>query len=110
MNNQVSVYIESAADEQKEIMNIVRAIIHSSVPNVVEEFKWSRPMFKSTVHFAYLQANKHHVTVGITKDFEKIDDPTQKLEGTGKGRRHIKVKSVAEINQEELKEWFTLIA
>lgn len=109
MNHQVSEYIENAPAGQKEIMETVRAIIHQTVPNVTEEFKWSRPVFKTTKDFSYFLSSKNYVTVGFTKDFEKLDDPDQLLEGTGKTMRHIKLKKSSDINSELLKEWFKIV-
>jgi len=109
MNNQVTEYIQNSPAEQKEIMETVRALIHQTVPNVSEEFKWSRPIFKTTKDFAYLQANKNYVTVGFTKDIEKLSDPDKLLEGTGKTMRHIKLKRVSDLDSELLKEWFKVV-
>ena len=109
MNNQVTEYIENAPIEQKEIMEIIRTLIHQSVPSATEEFKWSRPIFKTTKDFAYFLTNKNYVTVGFTKDFEKLNDPNKILEGTGKTMRHIKLKKASDIDSELLKEWFTII-
>jgi hypothetical protein len=110
MNNQVTEYIENAPIHQREILVIVRELIHQSVNDVIEEFKWNRPIFKTTKDFAYFLVNKKYVTVGFTKDIEKIYDPNQLLEGTGKTMRHIKLEKANEINREQLKEWFAIIA
>lgn len=84
MNTQVTEYIEQAPSEQHEIMKRIRSLIHESVKNVTEDFKWSRPIFKSDKNFAYLQANKAHVNLGFYYGFEKLNNPNNLLEGTGK--------------------------
>ena len=109
MNNQVSEYIANAPDEQKEMMNLIRKIIHQSVPNVIEEYKWSRPVFKTSKDFAYFKANKNYLTLGFSKDIDKLKDPKQKLEGIGKAMLHIKLKNVIDIDPSELKSWFEAI-
>lgn len=106
MNTQVTEYIENAPAEQKEIMQLVRTIIHQNVQNVKEDFKWSRPIFKTTKDFAYFLVNKNYVTIGFTKEIEKLNDPKNILEGTGKTMRHIKLKKVANIDSVLLIEWF----
>lgn len=106
MNNQVSEYIENAPLEQKEIMNILRHLIHQNIQDVVEDFKWNRPIFKTTKEFAYFLANKNYLTLGFTKNFEKLDDPNKILEGTGKTMRHIKLKKTSDIDIELIKKWF----
>lgn len=109
MNNQVTAYIENAPAEQKPIMETVRTLIHQAVPDVSEEFKWSRPIFKTAKDFAYLQANKNHVNLGFYKGFEKLNDPNNLLEGTGKTMRHIKLKNNSDIDSGLLKEWFEIV-
>ena len=109
MNNQVNEYINNAPKEQKEILETIRLLIHKNVENVTEEFKWSRPVFKSTKAFAYLQTNKNHVNLGFYKDFEKLNDPEGVLEGTGKTMRHIKLKSISDVNSNRLSEWVIVL-
>jgi len=109
MHHQVTEYIAKAPLAQKEIMETLRQLIHASVPNVKEEFKWSRPIFKATKDFAYFLANKNYVTLGFTKDIEKLEDSNNILEGTGKTMRHIKLRNVSDIDSALLKKWFTSI-
>jgi len=109
MNEQVTEYINKAPKEQKEIMEVIRTLIHQNVGKVTEEYKWSRPVFRSTTDFAYLQANKNHVNLGFYKGLEKLNDPEGILEGTGKTMRHIKLKSVSAIDKNLLSEWFATL-
>ena len=53
-----------------------------------------------------MQANKNHVNLGFYKGFEKLNDPNGILEGTGKTMRHIKLKTVSDVDTELLSEWF----
>lgn len=75
----------------------------------VEEFKWSRPVFTANKSFAYLKTAKNHVTLGFYK-FEKLNDPQNLLEGTGKDMRHIKLKSEDDIDAKLLGEWLKMSA
>lgn len=109
MNEQISEYINNAPKEQKEIMELIRSLIHKNVENLTEEIKWNRPVFKSTEYFAYLQANKNHVNLGFYKDFEKLNDPKRVLEGTGKMMRYIKLKNISDIESKLLSEWFKVL-
>src|SRR5690554_6763331 len=106
MNAQVTDYINTAPAEQKEIMEQIRKLIHQNVPGASEEFKWSRPIFKTDKEFAYLQANKNHVNLGFYKGFEKLNDPNRLLEGTGKTMRHIKLRKIEDVDEKLLSEWF----
>lgn len=105
MNTQVTEHTNNAPKEQKEIMETIRQLIHESVPGVTEEFKWSRPVFKSDKDFAYLKTAKAYVTLGFF-NFQKLNDPKNLLEGTGKDMRHIKLKSINDVDKKLLIEWF----
>lgn len=109
MNLEVTQYIAQANPTQQEILQTLRAIIHQHVPLVQEEFKWSRPIFKTQKNFAYIQANAKHVNLGFYEGFEKLPDPTCKLEGTGKMMRHIKIRSTSEIDATELGQWLKIL-
>ncbi|WP_018478547.1 DUF1801 domain-containing protein [Pontibacter roseus] len=109
MNEQVTAYIKCAPSEQKQMMEAVRQLIHSSVPDVSEEFKWSRPVFRAAKDFAYLKTAKAYVTLGFF-NFEKLEDKDNLLEGSGKDMRHIKLKSTSDIDRPLLESWFRAAA
>jgi hypothetical protein len=104
-NSQITDYIYNAQAAQKEIMEAIRQLIQESVPGVVEEFKWSRPVFKLDKEMAYLKTAKAYVTLGFS-NAEKLSDPQNRLEGTGKDMRHVKLKSMQDIDRELFKTWF----
>lgn len=106
---EVTEFIETAPEGQKEIMEMIREIIHENLEGVIEEFKWNRPVFKLKNDFAYLQAHKNYVTLGFFKDFVKIPDFETKLEGTGKTMRHLKIKTPKDVNSDELISWFKIL-
>lgn len=107
MNPEVTSYINKAPIEQKLLMQKVRKLIHDSVPDVIEEFKWSRPVFKSKKDFAYFKTTKAYLTLGFFH-FQKLKDEKNLLEGTGKDMRHIKLKTEKDLDEKLLKEWFKI--
>lgn len=109
MNEQVTEYINNAPQNQKEIMEILRKLIHENGRNVREEFKWSRPIFKSDKDFSYFQVNKNHLNFGFYNGVELLNDPDGILQGTGKTMRHIKLKSTSDINLKLLAEWIKIL-
>lgn len=109
MNTQVTDYINQSPDEQRKIMEEIRRLIHGSVDGVTEEFKWSRPVFKKSKDFAYLKIAKSYVTLGFF-NFTKIDDRHNKLEGIGQEMRHIKIKTMSDIDSSLLKQWFLAVS
>lgn len=104
MNPAVTDYIEQASTEQRLIMEALRKLIHSTVKDVREEYKWSRPIFATAKDFAYFKTAKTHVTFGFSQA-SKLDDPDGRLEGTGKDMRHIKLRTMADVDAALLKKW-----
>lgn len=110
MNEEITEYINGAPEVQKNIMELIRSLIHQSVDGVVEEYKWSRPVFKSTKDFAYLQTNKNHVNLGFSRNIDKLNDPNGILEGTGKTMRHVKIRAVSDIDVQLFSQWFVAVS
>jgi hypothetical protein len=104
MHPQVTDYITNSGNQQ-EILQTIRQLIHETVPQVTEEFKWGRPIFRTNKDFAYLKSAKTYVTLGFF-NFQKLNDPGNRLEGTGKDMRHIKLKTITDIDRDLLTEWF----
>ncbi|MER2997663.1 DUF1801 domain-containing protein [Pontibacter populi] len=93
MHPQVTDYIINSGNQQ-DILKTIRQLIHDTVPQVTEEFKWGRPVFRTNKDFAYLKSAKAYVTLGFF-NFQKLNDPHNRLEGTGKDMRHIGLKEQA---------------
>jgi hypothetical protein len=98
-------WFDEAPANQRPIVNALRKLIKSSVPGVVEEIKWSRPIYSTTNGmFCYLHRTKNHVTLGFHEG-TSLKDPKNLLEGTGKGMRHVKITSAADIDQSALRQF-----
>jgi hypothetical protein len=104
MNSEINQYIEQAPEAQQAILKLIRELIHKTLPDAVESFKWSRPVFSKQKDFAYLLSNQNYVTFGLN-EFQKIRNPQGRLEGTGKTMRHVKLKSLADVDPELFAEW-----
>jgi hypothetical protein len=104
MNAEINLYIDQAPQAQQAVLKAMRDLIHQTLPDVVESFKWSRPIFSKQKDFAYLLSNKNYVTFGLN-EFQKIKNPQGRLEGTGKSMRHVKLKSMEDIDPKLFAEW-----
>ncbi|SIQ32793.1 DUF1801 domain-containing protein [Maribacter ulvicola] len=98
MIEEVNGYIENSTDNNKEVLNVLRALIYELVPSVNEQYKWSRPVYATEKDFCYLKTTKKAVTLGFF-EFGKIKTNCHLIEGTGKTMRHIKIKNVEEIEK-----------
>lgn len=97
-NIEVTDYIDTAPEPQKQILLKLRELISTAVPNSIEQFKWRQPTYATEKDYCYLKYTKDHVNLGFT-DLGKIDDPNSLLEGTGKKMCHIKLNTIEDANQ-----------
>ena len=93
----VSDYIDGCPDSQVEILHSLRELIAKQVPDAIEQFKWSRPVYGRQKDFCYLVSNKNYATLGFNYA-SRIEDPGQLLEGTGKNMRHIKLRNAQDLD------------
>ena len=98
MNNEVKDFINEADERHKEILFALRSLILKLVPNAIEQFKWSRPVYSLEKDFCYLKTTKKSVTLGFF-DFNKIKTNDHLIEGTGASMRHVKISQVEQINE-----------
>ena len=103
-NRKATDYINGASENQIEILETLRQLIHSSIPDTTEDFKWRMPVFIKSKIFTYLRYSKEHVTLGFY-NIERLKDPNKMLEGTGKTMRHIKIRGLEDIDKKLITEW-----
>ena len=101
------VAVRSRSEEHAAIITAVRAVVHACVQPVTEEVKYGGILFASGVGFAGVFAYSGHVSVEFGHG-ASIRDPDGNLEGTGKGRRHIKLRSVHDIEARQLSTFVVL--
>jgi hypothetical protein len=93
--------IRIVSESNYEIVEAVRALVKDTFESTSEEVKYGGILFTSGVQFGGVFAYKAHVTVEFGNG-AIIKDPFGFLEGAGKGRRHVKLKSVSEIHDKKL--------
>jgi len=95
----VSEYINSLQEDKKEIVKALRSIILSVDPSLNESLKWKQPVYSKKGDICYIFPTGGHVNLGFYRALE-LKDPKKLLEGTGKNMRHIKIKSMKDIDKE----------
>jgi hypothetical protein len=88
-------------EEQFQIVEAIRVLVTKTIKPVSEEVKYGGILFSSGVQFGGVFAYKEHVSVEFSHG-AKISDTEGHLEGSGKGRRHIKLRAVADISAKRL--------
>jgi hypothetical protein len=93
--------------DQYEIVEAVRALVKKSFKTIEEEVKYGGILFSSGVQFCGVFAYREHVSVEFGSGAH-ITDTFGHLEGLGKGRRHVKLKSINDIKNKKLAQYLPL--
>ncbi len=99
MDNQVDSYIEKQKSPQKEILQEVRHLFKKTLPNCKEEMRWGVVTFASGKFYIAAMKNCVHVGFAITS---LTEDEIGVFEGNGKTMRHIKIPTLANIDEKRL--------
>jgi hypothetical protein len=93
-----TAYIAALPSPQKEICQLLRELILSNFPQMKEEYKWNFPAY-------YYNGKRICITGGFKKHANielfygsSLQDAQGRISGLGKRTRHIKFKSLAEID------------
>jgi len=92
-------WFDAVPASQRPVLSWLREVIFEVEPDAVEELKWSRPCYSAGgALFCYLHSTKKHATLGF-QNGAMLPDPKQQLAGDGKEMRHIKLKTVDDIDE-----------
>ena len=98
-NKQVQQFLDELREfdaEKYKILQKLRGIVFSQFPKVNERIMYDGVMFSIDEDFGGLFVSKDHISFEFGDGY-KMKDPKKLLDGTGKHRRHLKIKSLADI-------------
>ncbi len=94
-------------DENPELRKVVRGLknlVKATVPGIRETVNaWGIPTFEAEDPFCFYMVGKNHVTFGFHYG-TSLEDPQGLLEGTGKNIRHLKLRSLEDLEQKGVKQ------
>jgi len=99
-SNDVDAWVKALDPRMRELAQRLRAIIKKAPPNAVKTVKWGAP--------TYVVKGKNTVAIHDYKDHLNLEFfmgaklKSKLLEGTGKGLRHIKIRTVDDIEKSEI--------
>lgn len=99
--------IRLLGEANHQIVEAVRALVQKHFQACTEEVKYGGILFSSGVQFCGVFAYKTHVSVEFGKGAH-IQDEFGFLEGSGKGRRHLKLRSLGDIEEKKLAQYLPL--
>ena len=103
-NEQVQIFFEDImmfVPEKFEMLKNLRQIVFSNYPKVNERIMYGGIMFSLEDDFGGLFVRKNHISFEFVFGTE-MDDPDMILEGTGKYRRHLKIRNLADIEDKHV--------
>jgi len=84
----------------------LRKVIESEVPDALSSIKWGNPFFTlNGKMMVALSSHKSHVNLILAGPPSAFADPHNRLTGEGKGGRHLKLTSLAELPRNEVRGW-----
>ena len=99
MEVKIDGYINKQKNPQKEVCNYLRKLLSKTKPGIKEEMKWGVPVFADGKF--YIGSFKNSVNLGFS--INGLNNKEVALfEGSGKTMRHIKIKTLQEIDEEKL--------
>jgi hypothetical protein len=98
----ISDYVKEAG-KLESVAEAVRVLVKNAIKGVEEYVNpWKIPSFDSNGPLCCFMVGKEHVTFAFMRG-AALPDPEKLLEGTGKGVRHVKLRSVAEVKRPGVK-------
>lgn len=104
-NEEVQSFLEEIerTDAEKYISIIeMRELVFNSYPKTSEKIMYGGILFSlNTADFGGLFVRKKHISFEFSNGYT-MKDPNQQLEGSGKFRRHLKIRSIIEIKEKDV--------
>jgi hypothetical protein len=99
--------IQLLGEDQFQMVEAVRTLMKKTVSPLSEEVKYGGILFSEATPFAGVFAYREHVSVEFGHG-AKIKDVDGFLEGSGKGRRHITLKSLQDVSTKKFASYIPL--
>jgi hypothetical protein len=97
LNERVTEYIASLPSPQNEICQRLRELILDNFPELREEFKYNFPAYYlGSKRICSTGGFRHHANLEFDYGAH-LDDERGRIEGVGKNIRHIKIRSIEEV-------------
>lgn len=96
--------IRALNEERFLLIKAARAVVKRTATQVTEEVKYGGILFSKGAHFCGIFNYKQHISVEFSQG-AKLADPLGFLEGSGKGRRHLKLRTKEDIELKHLSQY-----
>jgi hypothetical protein len=94
----VEQFIQRMPAEQQVIAYTLRELIRKSAKSLQPSIKWGYPCFAGVGNVCSIMPYPDHINLVFFRGAE-LADPDELLEGTGKGMRHVKIRTAKDIRK-----------
>jgi hypothetical protein len=99
-----NTYVRNDSPALQELVEELRGFVKAVVPGIkVTVNSWGVPTFEKNDPFCLYMVGKNHVTFGFHCG-ASLEDPEGLLEGTGKNLRHVKLRTLEDLQKKGLKD------
>lgn len=95
----VDEYVGQHKGWQREVLMRLREIIRAAGPDLVEEIKWSQPVYELDGPVCYVKAFSDHINFGFWRGTE-LRDNDGLLVGDGIKMRHVTIRNVNDVKRD----------
>ena len=100
----VDEYIEKQSKEAGQILEELRKIIKSTIPQIEEEILWGYPFFKYNGILAGITAYKKHVSFQVADSLQSEERKTLEEKGYSLGEKRIQIRLDQKVPTTEIKQ------
>jgi len=106
MDGKIKQWFDDLSSEKEQLALKVRDIVLKADPSIKEDIKWGSLTFiaNEKIGWIFHYPQKEYINLGFFRATE-LSDPKKLLEGTGKGLRHVKIRSEKEIDVKQFTAW-----
>ena len=90
--------------EFHDIVTMLRALMRECAPQATEKISYDLPMWIGRSTLAWISPTKRDITFGFTYGGE-FEDHYGLLKGVGKHAKHVKIRKLADANQDALRDY-----
>ncbi len=102
-SDEVDDFVEARVLPQfRDIVAMIRQLMRETAPAASEAIRYGIPTWKATRIFAFLSPTKRDITFAFARGVQ-FEDKYHLLKGAGKVSRHLKLKSLKDVDAEVLR-------
>jgi len=98
----IEEYLEKYSPQMSKIAVKLRNLILEMFPSMEELIKWNNLVYRMNGYVCAILIHKAHINLEFWRGAE-LKDPENRLEGTGKKMRHLKISDESEIDAQYIK-------